>query len=240
MADHNGTSLSGPDVFGDEEDSVSENAGPDVQHHFVAAELGLVKNLPGAWIRGHVGIGQAADHFVPDIVAQGLRSARPERRAVLPGLTNQGLRVVDKLVELAMPADGEIGVGESDRTRRLGRESPEAEQRRWPLAAFDQMNRTDVGTFDFLTHGFARRLDDGAHGSRAFAFGSAGRRTGYLRKPHHLDDQTPRRNHAREFRVAEVAQQTPDVPVDGLGGESFPRPEVSADQSCADASIETG
>src|SRR5439155_26422092 len=52
-----------------------------------------------------------------------------------------------------------------------------------------------------------------------------------------FDDQTARRNERREFCIAKLAQQSPDVAVDGFGPDSLTRVEVTANQRSVDARI---
>src|SRR5690348_10194253 len=77
LADYHRPSLARLDVFRHQENSIGKDAGPDIQNHFVAAELWLIVDQACAWMRRCVGIGHATDDLVPDVVAVELRAGLP-------------------------------------------------------------------------------------------------------------------------------------------------------------------
>ena len=52
-----------------------------------------------------------------------------------------------------------------------------------------------------------------------------------------FDDQTAWRNERRQFCIAKLAQQPPDVAVDGFGPDGLTRVEVTANQRSVDARV---
>ena len=64
----------------------------------------------------------------------------------------------------------------------------------------------------------------------AFLIGNGGHRAVF-------DDQTAWRNQRRQFGIAKLAQQTPDVAVDGFGPNGLTRVEVPANQGSVDARV---
>src|SRR5256885_6908556 len=66
LADHDGPTVAWLDVFRHKEDSVGNNVGPDVQHHFIAPIFRLIVDKSRSSVGGQAGRGEAPYYFVPD------------------------------------------------------------------------------------------------------------------------------------------------------------------------------
>jgi hypothetical protein len=132
LADHHGAPFARPDILGHEQNPVGENAGPDIQHHFVPAIFRLVEDQPRSRIGRYAGIGKSADHLVPNVLAHRLRGLmpclrrrrvrlRPEGLASLFRAADQSLRMRDELIELAVKADRGIEIAAKIRGRAAHR-----------------------------------------------------------------------------------------------------------------------
>src|SRR5439155_26290579 len=63
---------------------------------------------------------------------------------------------------------------------------------------------------------------------------------GNLRPTGSFDDQSTRSNKARQFRIAELVQERPDIPIDRLLPNLLPRLKVAADQCRLDSWVKSG
>jgi hypothetical protein len=92
--------------------------------------------------------------------------------------------------------------------------------------------------FDFAPDAIQRRSRDPAGRRRTAPLRRGGGRTRDFGEPARLHDQGTGRDHPGQLRVAEFAEQAPDIAVDRLLPEILPRLEIPADQGRADPGIE--
>jgi hypothetical protein len=129
LADHHRTLLARLQVFGQQQDAVGEDIGPDVEHHLVPPELRLLEDQSRPRRRRQRGIGHAADDIVPDglpinlrrlppaLVGRGI-GLGPELSAPARGFADEFLREPAHLAELAQPPRGRVGLAGDFETRR--------------------------------------------------------------------------------------------------------------------------